>query len=199
MAAGDDPLGRVWVILKRFNRSNVVHAFAGCNPPAAADPDQARRGVERWRAAMDREADPEFRKIADGLQADESAMRLLSAVFGNSPFLTLAAELDPVFLTDLLRDGPEAALRGIMAQVAAAKRDALEGGTPAATLRTAKRRVSLATALADIAGVWTLEQVTGALSDFAEAALDAALTFLLSDAAASGTITLQGDHPERRS
>jgi [glutamine synthetase] adenylyltransferase / [glutamine synthetase]-adenylyl-L-tyrosine phosphorylase len=171
-----------------------VHAFAGCNPPAAADPDQARRGIERWRAAIDREADPQLRQLADRLQADESAMLLLSAVFGNSPFLTLMAELDPAFFTGLLQDGPEAALRGIMAQLAAARRDALEGRTPAAALRTAKRWVSLATALADIAGIWTLEQVTGALSDFADAALDTALTFLLSEAAGRGAITPSGGY-----
>jgi glutamate-ammonia-ligase adenylyltransferase len=38
-------------------------------------------------------------------------------------------------------------------------------------LRTAKRQLALLAALADIGGVWNLEKVTGALSSFAEAAL----------------------------
>ncbi|MBK4217069.1 glutamine-synthetase adenylyltransferase [Paracoccus caeni] len=42
-------------------------------------------------------------------------------------------------------------------------------------LRRAKRRIALMTALADMGGVWPLEQVTGALSDFADRAVDLAL------------------------
>ena len=42
-------------------------------------------------------------------------------------------------------------------------------------LRRAKRRVALMTALADLGGVWPLEQVTGALSDLADRAVDLAL------------------------
>ena len=42
-------------------------------------------------------------------------------------------------------------------------------------LRRAKRRVALWTALADLGGVWSLEQVTGALTDLADRASDLAL------------------------
>ena len=42
-------------------------------------------------------------------------------------------------------------------------------------LRRAKRRVALWTALADLGGVWRLEQVTGALTDLADRAADLAL------------------------
>ena len=132
--------------------SNVVHAFAGCNPPAAADPDQARRGMERWRAAIDGVADPSLRRAADLLRADATASRLLSAVFGNSSFLTLMAELEPAFLVTVLRHGPEAALREVMAVLDAAHERGRNGATPASALRKAKRRLALATASADIAG-----------------------------------------------
>ena len=177
-----------------------MHEFAGCNPPAAADAGQARRSIERWRAALAGLNDPSLQQAADRLQGDEAAMRLLSGVFGNSPFLTLMAELEPAFSVTLLCEGPDAALRRIMRDVAEAKRHALDGGKPARALRAAKRRVALATAVADIAGLWTLEQVTGALSDFAEAALDTALAFLLHEAASRGAVTLaEGVDPERRS
>ena len=47
-------------------------------------------------------------------------------------------------------------------------------------LRIAKRRIALIAALADLAGVWPLEQVTGVLTDFAARASDlAARTELL--------------------
>ncbi|MBM3565694.1 MAG: bifunctional [glutamine synthetase] adenylyltransferase/[glutamine synthetase]-adenylyl-L-tyrosine phosphorylase, partial [Alphaproteobacteria bacterium] len=53
-------------------------------------------------------------------------------------------------------------------------------------LRVAKRRVALGVALADIAGVWELERITRALSDLADAALQAGAAFLLRQAAAAG-------------
>ncbi|MEO9822687.1 MAG: bifunctional [glutamine synthetase] adenylyltransferase/[glutamine synthetase]-adenylyl-L-tyrosine phosphorylase [Paracoccaceae bacterium] len=43
------------------------------------------------------------------------------------------------------------------------------------TLRQAKRRVALLTALADLGGVWSLEDVTQALTQFADIAVDTAL------------------------
>ena len=50
-------------------------------------------------------------------------------------------------------------------------------------LRIAKRRTALLAAVAEFAGVWSLEQQTGALSRFAEAAIGAALRHLLRQAA----------------
>src|SRR5512147_1385389 len=153
--------------------SNIMYEFAGCNPPAAADAGLARGGIERWRAALAGLSDPSLRRAADRLVSDEAAIRLLSGVFGNSPFLTLMAELEPAFVVNLLCDGLDPSWHRIMRDIADAKRRALDGGDPARALRVAKRRVALATAIADIAGLWTLEQVMEALSDFAESALDA--------------------------
>ncbi len=54
-------------------------------------------------------------------------------------------------------------------------------GDLASALRQAKRRVALLTALADLGGVWSLEQVTGALSDLADRATDLALRVHLAE------------------
>ncbi|TBN36545.1 glutamine-synthetase adenylyltransferase [Paracoccus subflavus] len=51
----------------------------------------------------------------------------------------------------------------------------LDAADLAVALRRAKRRVALQTALADLGGVWPLEQVTGTLSDLADRAADLAL------------------------
>ncbi|MEI9986907.1 MAG: hypothetical protein WDN69_29355 [Aliidongia sp.] len=61
-------------------------------------------------------------------------------------------------------------------------------------LRAAKRRAALVIALADIAGIWSLDAVTGALSALADTALSAALRHLLTQAAAAGQIALA--HPD---
>ncbi len=117
---------------------------------------------------------------------------MLAAIGGNSPFLSDLAIREATTLRRLARNGPSvvvaAAMRDIAACPLAAPRPRL-----AATLRQAKRQIALATALADIGGLWTLEQVTGALSDLAQAALSAAAAHLLRAAHAKGVLHLP--HP----
>jgi glutamate-ammonia-ligase adenylyltransferase len=57
-----------------------------------------------------------------------------------------------------------------------------------AALRVEKRRAALLIALADLAGYWTLAQVTGALSAFAEAALSLVVRHLLTVGRDAGEI-----------
>ena len=60
----------------------------------------------------------------------------------------------------------------------------------AAAMRRAKRIVALATAIADIGGIWPLERVTAALSDLAEATLSLAMAHLLRAAHDAGELRL---------
>ena len=170
--------------------NNLAPAFLAAQVPKAADPRQVRRGLERWRDALNRVPDSRRQHLADALCRDERAAALLAAVFGNSPFLTLMAELEPIFLVDLLIAGPDKALQRINDELVETHRSGIAGGDPGASLRRGKRRLALATAVADIASIWKLEQVTAALSDFAGGALDAALAFLLADAARRGAVVL---------
>ena len=55
-------------------------------------------------------------------------------------------------------------------------------------LRIAKRRMALAVGLADIAGLWALERVSGALSAFADVALERATAHLLAEAVRAGEL-----------
>ncbi|UPT61558.1 MAG: bifunctional [glutamine synthetase] adenylyltransferase/[glutamine synthetase]-adenylyl-L-tyrosine phosphorylase [Hyphomonadaceae bacterium JAD_PAG50586_4] len=59
-------------------------------------------------------------------------------------------------------------------------------------LRRAKDAVHLATALADLSRVWPLMRVTGAITDFADAALRAALAVAARESEQRGDITLAG-------
>ena len=113
---------------------------------------------------------------------EPAAAALLEALFGNSPDLTETALKDPDFMADLWRRGPDAALAALDDALALARRRARDGADPgevASALRRLKRQVALAVAVADIAGVWPLEQITGALSTFASDALDALLDAIL--------------------
>jgi glutamate-ammonia-ligase adenylyltransferase len=62
----------------------------------------------------------------------------------------------------------------------------------AALLRQAKRQAALIAAAADLAGLWPLDRVTGALSDLADACTDYACAHLLREAQARGELKLAG-------
>ncbi len=91
----------------------------------------------------------------------------LASAERHSPFLRLLLRREEG-LVDRLRAGDaDAALAEAMGRLA-------EEEAPAA-LRRARGGVALVVALADLAGLWSLEQVTAALSAFADAAIDRAL------------------------
>jgi len=88
------------------------------------------------------------------------------------------ASLHAPFLRRLL--GREEGLLGLIAEAgfaAALERASarLDPAHPSASLRQARQGVALAVALADLSGSWALEEVTTALSRFADRALDFAL------------------------
>ena len=120
--------------------------------PRAHEPD---RGAET--AALFPELPPELRD-------------LIAGVAGSSPYLKALAEKERDWLGPALSEAPETAMAAVLDEVRALEEAALAPG-----LRQAKRRVALLTALADLAGVWPLEAVTGALTDFADLACDRAL------------------------
>ncbi len=98
--------------------------------------------------------------------------RAAAAAWNHSPFLKGLMRRRGDMLAALVGgDGPPA---GIVAGLMPAAL-AMTAGGDAAALRRARGDVALLVALADLGGVWRLEDVTGALSDFADAAIDAAI------------------------
>ncbi|TYB83494.1 glutamine-synthetase adenylyltransferase [Maritimibacter fusiformis] len=96
-------------------------------------------------------------------------VELIRGAAGSSPYLKSLIDRDRDWLRQAFEIGPEAAFDDATR---------VEGDTDKAlgsSLRLAKRRVALLTGLADLAGVWTLEEVTGALTQFADLATDRAL------------------------
>src|SRR5579885_964111 len=158
--------------------------------PAPADAAQARRGIEEW-IALDDSAD--LAGFARKLAEDAAGRRILEADFGNSPFLTRCWLKEVRLVRQFVRHGPEAALERLIRRVE--RRPSLTRATQPAeraalmeALRIARRRVALLVALADITGLWSLDEVTGALSRFADAALQRVARHLLAAAAAAGEI-----------
>lgn len=156
---------------------------------------------ERWSEAAERSGDDSLSQFAADAIRNEAADALLAAVFGNSPFLSQCLISDLSFALTLLTKGPDEAFAGAMK--AAADRSALGDENidqVKLRLRTAKRRAALTIGIADIAGTWDLEQVTGALSDFASETLGASCRFLLRQMHDKGDLALPDpDDPEKDS
>ncbi len=153
----------------------------GSEALAAAQSDPAAQAAHDWSAL------PQGR-------------RLLAAIFGNSPFLSGLAVKEWRFLTRLVEEGADPLFDQIAAETE--QPDDLGEDTAALMLRLriAKRRTALLAAVAELVGIWSLEQQTGALSRFAEAAVGAALRHLLRQAADKGMIVLpDASNPEQDS
>ena len=127
---------------------------------------------------------------------DTAIVALLDALFGNSPYLTEIVLQNPEFMTDLGRRGPDAVTTDLMAALNATTAAARTGKAPAeiaTTLRRQKRQFALAVAIADIAGVWPLERITGTLSALANGCLEALIDGILLQIERDGQLALNGD------
>ncbi len=95
---------------------------------------------------------------------------LIEGTAGCSGYLARLMVQEADWLENALTDAPEAVFDAILAEAGGL------AGDVSKLLRRLKRRVALLTALADLGGVWTLEEVTGALTRFADLAVQVALT-----------------------
>lgn len=141
-------------------------------------------------------ADPEgaAARLADldrpDLAGDPRVRAMLAGLAEHSTFLWGIATRDPERLGRLLDASPEESLARLVADQRAAGRP--EPGSNVdleavgRQLRRNRQALALLVAMADIGGVWPLEQVTGALSDFADASVSGALDALLRQAADLG-------------
>ncbi|SLN69956.1 Glutamate-ammonia-ligase adenylyltransferase [Roseovarius litorisediminis] len=123
--------------------------------------------ITRLPQAFEPEQGAEMRTLFPGLPGPLAD--LIDGATGCSPYLKSLAEQERDWLTDAFA-APEAAIEGVFKALAEVAPDAL-----AVALRQAKRRVALLTGLADLAGVWPLEQVTGTLTDFADLSVQLAI------------------------
>jgi len=121
----------------------------------------------------------------------------LAAIFGNSPYLGESALAEPELVQEILAHGPDPLIGSLIEETGTAP---LGPRQPfMAALRRQKRRVALAVALADIFDLWSLEQVTGALSRFADLVIRQALNQALLEAAQRGELELTGTDPQASS
>ncbi len=155
--------------------------------PRLCAPAQARRRLEALLGEPDAAG-------LDALASRQPLRKLLLGLADHSPYLWRLITEDPGRLVRLVGAPPEASLERIVAALAA-RRDDDESELMRA-LRRAKRESALLVALADVGGVWDLTATTEALTRFADAAVSAALRFLLSRYAREGRLSLDPDLPK---
>ena len=157
--------------------------------PLPGDPARVEVQMHAWAQVAARIAADEDRAFAEAFPGTPAGRAMLEGVFGGSPFLGACLLAEPAFLRRLWCEGPERCVAELLATL---------GGMPPETsqeeagrvLRSVRRRAALAVALADLSGVWEVEQVTGSLSGLAEAASSAALRVLLARLAKRGVLLL---------
>ncbi len=142
-------------LLRQLNRP--VHRMSWLSTDRLPRPhDTERRGVAwtRWNEIAARPDDP-------------AQVALLDALFGNSPYLDRNIPTKPDFYDRSV--APRSRRRARRPRGRARRRAIRPHATArcaaavATALRRLKRQVALAVAVAGIAEVWSLEQVTGAL------------------------------------
>ena len=151
--------------------------------------ERLEHGLEEWRDRAAASGDPALDEFARRLSAHPAGRDFLAAIFGNSPFLSACLLRNVPFARDLFETGPERLRDRTLDSVRAVRgagRDALM-----TALRDAREKMALLVAAADVAGAWSLDDVTGALGDFADAAAGAAVDHLLAAAAGAGDLDLR--------
>jgi [glutamine synthetase] adenylyltransferase / [glutamine synthetase]-adenylyl-L-tyrosine phosphorylase len=130
----------------------------------------------------------------------DRAASFLSGVFAGSSYLSGIAERNPQFLAATLYASPETQFGEILSR---ASSEAASAGTQRDVmriLRQSKTQIAFLTAFADLAGIWTVDEVTRRLSEAADLFVSAAIRFLLRRAASTGKLLPPDpENPERGS
>ncbi|MCB2129724.1 MAG: glutamine-synthetase adenylyltransferase [Rhodobacteraceae bacterium] len=128
--------------------------------------------------------------VAGRFSALDPALRgLLEGAAGCSPYLGHLMLREADWIEAALSGSPEAALDSALDGLGTLATDML-----APALRQAKARVALLAGLADLGGVWSLSEVTGALTRLADCAVHSSLRALVGDEIRRGK--LPGAGPE---
>jgi len=123
------------------------------------------------------------------LAAQLSVRNLLLGIVAHSPYLWTLAKADPQRLLRLLQQSPAHSLELCLDHVRAASAAVESDAQLMRILRVAKQEVALLVALADLGGVWSLDDVTRALSRAADLFVSLALRFVLKHNAEAGKLT----------
>ena len=166
--------------------------------PYCPDPAHVQRHRARLRRAVEADPDQQRRERSLDVLEDARHVTLIDGILAGSPFL---AELSAEFARTLIRaltEGTDSVLAEVWDQLSL-DAPALDRSRLMAALRRARKHTALAVAVADLSGAWSLDQVTAALTSFADLVVDLALKRLLRDAEDRRELSLDPEDPVGRS
>lgn len=133
--------------------------------------------------------------LAAALSASKILPGLLQGIFEGSSYLWDTISRDPAMLARVLDASPEEGIERILSDYAREAAAAESDAEAQKILRVMKREGALLIAMADIGGVWELDEVTAALTNLADKAVQVAVDRALRAAALIGKIKLDSDKP----
>ena len=135
--------------------------------------------VDAWLSEIDENAAQALRQI---FAAQPNALQLLAGVAEYSPYLWDLARADAERLARILSVEPDGHFPSLLEEGRALLSATEDEAEAMRALRRMKSEAALMIALADIGGVWPVMQVTRALTELADCAVQGAVRFLLNDA-----------------
>ncbi len=150
--------------------------------PVLNDPETSRARVADWLATSEGSA------LASLVAEAPLARSLIEGVADGSPYLWDLVAGDAKRLLGLLSADADAHLAAMIAATTRAMAAASEDDEAMRLLRKVKSEAALLIALADLGGVWDVARITRALTAVADAAVGAAVDYLLARAARAGRL-----------
>lgn len=161
--------------------TKLADRLAPCGP--VLDPKAAERAHEAI-----------AKRAGEAMGQVDAVWTSLAPIFAASPYLTGLARRDGQRLPRILGGDPGETLSAILSQAEAIAAEP-DFETARRALRELKADLHLLTAISDLSGVWDLDQVTGALTRFADAVLHAALAQAVRQEVDRGALTHVSDGP----
>ena len=115
--------------------------------------------------------------------------QLLSHTAGASPYLNSLMKTDPEWLDEIASQDPRDALSHLCSPI-----DLDSVSLTIKTLRLRKKKIALLTALTDLGGLWSLLEVTGALTRFADFSCQTLLRTLVRESVSKGQLALDSEN-----
>ena len=131
-----------------------------------------------------------------GLVKSKPVKAMLTGLAEHAPYLWGLVRRDPEGCALMLAQSPRAALDGCLSRAETGATAAVDDDALMEVLRQAKRQAALLIALADLGHVWSVLDVTAALTRFADVMVTSALNYLLRQAIDTGRLVgLDRDNP----
>ncbi len=124
------------------------------------------------------------------VRAEPRTLALVAGIVAHSPFLARIMLQHPDWLIESLNSDPDQRFAELLSEVLPLGRAWGKLDDAMFHLRKLKQCIALHIAIADLAGVWSVDRVVEALTLFADAAVDLALRLALREAAHAGRMEL---------